>query len=197
MSESIRNRRATQPPAHFQRNPPGRGQLAVFPCCSLLTYRFRYDRRSRLEKQPTDLRRKACLFRGQDTILWCGLGFPVPGRGWWSRRSQIMERPAMKFRYSLRGHAGQVFHLFACLRNRFPVEAVEQRAYFENAQFNNQVPRIVVPPLLPTSRPVHEFARVDLFVPGCPPSADTIYFVLTELLAGRMPDLSDKTRFGA
>ena len=30
MSKSICNRRATQPPAHFQRNPPGRGQLAVF-----------------------------------------------------------------------------------------------------------------------------------------------------------------------
>src|SRR5262245_22124165 len=57
---------AGQPPAHFHRNPPGRGQLAVFPRCSLLTYRFRYDRRSRLEKQSTDLRRKACLFRGQD-----------------------------------------------------------------------------------------------------------------------------------
>src|SRR6516162_628684 len=56
VSESIRNRRATQPPAHFQRNPPGRGQLAVFPRCSLLTYRSRYARRSRLEKQPTDLR---------------------------------------------------------------------------------------------------------------------------------------------
>src|SRR5262249_9375054 len=67
ISRAIRNRRATQPPAHFHRNPPGRGQLAVFRRCSLLTYRFRYARRSRLEKQPTDLRRKACLFRGQDT----------------------------------------------------------------------------------------------------------------------------------
>jgi hypothetical protein len=36
--ESIRNRRATRPPAHFQRNPPGRGQLAVFPRCSLDPY---------------------------------------------------------------------------------------------------------------------------------------------------------------
>jgi hypothetical protein len=36
ISELIRNRRATQPPAHFQRNPPGRGRLAVFPRCSLL-----------------------------------------------------------------------------------------------------------------------------------------------------------------
>src|SRR6516225_61008 len=72
ISRAIRNRRATQPPALFHRNPPGRGQLAVFPRCSLLTYRFRYARRycqsgsDRLEKQPTDLRRKICLFREQD-----------------------------------------------------------------------------------------------------------------------------------
>jgi NAD-reducing hydrogenase small subunit len=83
------------------------------------------------------------------------------------------------------------------IRNRFSVEAVMHRAYFENAQLNQQVPQQVVPPLLPTSRPVHEFVKVDVFVPGCPPSADTIYFVLTELLAGRVPDLTDKTRFGA
>src|SRR5437762_11929480 len=69
ISESIRNRRATQPPAHFHRNPMGRGQLAVFPRCSLLTYRFRYARRSRLEKQPTDLRRKTCYFG--DRTLAC------------------------------------------------------------------------------------------------------------------------------
>jgi len=83
------------------------------------------------------------------------------------------------------------------LRNRFPVEAVEHRAYLENAEFNQQVPRDIVPRLLPTSRPVHESVKVDVFVPGCPPSADTIHFVLTELLAGRIPDLTDKTRFGA
>jgi hypothetical protein len=34
----IRNRRATQPPAHFHLNPPGRGPLAVFPRCSLDPY---------------------------------------------------------------------------------------------------------------------------------------------------------------
>jgi NAD-reducing hydrogenase small subunit len=36
-----------------------------------------------------------------------------------------------------------------------------------------------------------------VFVPGCPPSADTIFYTVTELLAGRIPDLTDKTRFGA
>jgi NAD-reducing hydrogenase small subunit len=83
------------------------------------------------------------------------------------------------------------------MRNRFPVAEVEHRAYIENAQLNQQVPRQVVPALLPKSRPVHEFVEVDVFVPGCPPSADTIHFVLMELLAGRTPDLAAKTRFGA
>jgi NAD-reducing hydrogenase small subunit len=39
--------------------------------------------------------------------------------------------------------------------------------------------------------------NVDVFVPGCPPSADTIYYTVTELLEGRVPDLTLKTRFGA
>src|SRR3984893_8284969 len=70
ISEPICNLRAPPPPAHFQRNPPGRGRLVVFPRCSLLTYQSRYARRPariatrsvagglRLEKQPTDLRRR-------------------------------------------------------------------------------------------------------------------------------------------
>src|SRR5271165_2121395 len=50
ISKLIRNRRATRPPAHFQRNPPGRGRLAVFPRCSLDPYESRYGRFSRALK---------------------------------------------------------------------------------------------------------------------------------------------------
>jgi hypothetical protein len=39
-------------------NGAGRGRLAVFPRCSLLTSAAADARRSRLEKQPTDLRRR-------------------------------------------------------------------------------------------------------------------------------------------
>jgi hypothetical protein len=39
------------------------GYLAVFLRCLLLTYRFRYARHSRLEKQPNRRRQKLCYFR--------------------------------------------------------------------------------------------------------------------------------------
>jgi NAD-reducing hydrogenase small subunit len=83
------------------------------------------------------------------------------------------------------------------MRNPHPLPSVLDRAYRENAALAQQVPSQVVPPLLARVRPVHEVVAVDLFVPGCPPSADTIHHVLTELLAGRVPELGDKTRFGA
>jgi hypothetical protein len=57
---------AGQPPAHFHRNPLGRGQLAVFPSGDRRTRSTRMTQiwalRSRLEKQPTDLRQNASYF---------------------------------------------------------------------------------------------------------------------------------------
>lgn len=83
------------------------------------------------------------------------------------------------------------------MRNRFKVETVLDRAYFENATLNQQIPLEVVPPLRPQSIPVHQVVTVDVFVPGCPPSADNIFYALTELLAGRTPELRTRTHFGA
>src|SRR6516162_3743606 len=54
----MRDGRAMLPQAHFHRNPKGRDEFAVFLRCSLLTYESTYARRSRLEKQRIDRRRK-------------------------------------------------------------------------------------------------------------------------------------------
>ncbi len=83
------------------------------------------------------------------------------------------------------------------MRNSFGVKAVCDRAYRENVTFDPGIPDQVVPALLPNSRPIHEFVAVDVFVPGCPPSADTIFYVVSELLEGRVPEISSRTRFGA
>jgi len=83
------------------------------------------------------------------------------------------------------------------MRNPFLTSEVYDRAYRENVTFDPGTPNQVVPPLLPYSRPVHEIVPVDVFVPGCPPSADVIFYTVSELLEGRNPELSAKTRFGA
>lgn len=83
------------------------------------------------------------------------------------------------------------------MRNPFPVKSVYDRAYDENVTLDPRVPDQVVPRLLPRARPIHEFVTVDVFVPGCPPSADTIFYFVSELLAGRQPDVGSRTRFGA
>jgi NAD-reducing hydrogenase small subunit len=83
------------------------------------------------------------------------------------------------------------------MRNAFGTKAVLDRAYRENVTCDPGIPNQVIPALLPNSRPIHEFVKVDVFVPGCPPSADTIYYVVSELLEGRTPDVTLKTRFGA
>jgi len=82
------------------------------------------------------------------------------------------------------------------MRNIWPVESIFRRAYWDNATMQQQIPTVGLPKLLARARPVHEVVEVDLFVPGCPPSADTIYTVLVELLAGRTPDVALLTRFG-
>jgi NAD-reducing hydrogenase small subunit len=74
------------------------------------------------------------------------------------------------------------------MRNPIGPVAVLQRAYLDNASLYPRVPDEVVPPLLPTVLPVHRVVRVDRFLPGCPPSAEVIWRVLTELLTGAVPD---------
>lgn len=85
------------------------------------------------------------------------------------------------------------------MRNRFTVDEIEQRAYIELSDKNPMVPNEyeILATLMKKALPLHEVIKVDLFLHGCPPSADEIWFAVTELLAGRTPVLPTAyLRFG-
>lgn len=81
---------------------------------------------------------------------------------------------------------------FGCvpmLRNQFNVEEVLERAYVESESCAmGDVPRQEVPKLLPKVRPIHEYVKVDAWIPGCPPTADAIWNAVVELLTGKSPE---------
>jgi NAD-reducing hydrogenase small subunit len=82
------------------------------------------------------------------------------------------------------------------MRNQIVPRKLLERIYIEGVQETPGIPTEGVPALLRHAIPVHEVVKVDLYVPGCPPSAASIVFVLGELLDGRVPDLSSKVKFG-
>jgi NAD-reducing hydrogenase small subunit len=84
----------------------------------------------------------------------------------------------------------------SAMRNQIVPRKLLERIYIEGVQETPGIPTEGVPALLRHAIPVHEVVKVDLYVPGCPPSAASIVFVLGELLDGRVPDLSSKVKFG-
>ncbi len=87
------------------------------------------------------------------------------------------------------------------LRNTYTIAEIMKHAYEETAvnridDAERPYPTQYVPALRRQVTPVHAVVPVDVFLPGCPPPADAIFFLVTELLAGRKPTTTDFTRFG-
>jgi NAD-reducing hydrogenase small subunit len=76
------------------------------------------------------------------------------------------------------------------MRNSIPVAQLLRRIYPDGA------PDDRVPALAAHARPLRDFVKVDLHIPGCPPSAQTIFGLVNDLLEGRKPEPAAKLRFG-
>lgn len=74
------------------------------------------------------------------------------------------------------------------------VAPVLQRCYIETADLQPQIPTEagIVPTLLDRVQPVHTVVPVDIYLPGCPPSASRIRAVLEALLKGETPQLTGR-----
>ena len=76
------------------------------------------------------------------------------------------------------------------MRNFFNMEEALKRAYIETeSTVDGIIPHSeeLCKPI--EARPVNSVVKVDIHLPGCPPSPDAICYVLSELLEGRIPAL--------
>lgn len=87
------------------------------------------------------------------------------------------------------------------MRNYFPLEEVLDAAYKNAVSNDNAGEAPAHPALLKLNDkvvPLQEVVKVDFVIPGCPPDADTIFYVLFEFLNNRVPNLSEakKLKYG-
>ncbi|MBN1918723.1 MAG: NADP oxidoreductase [Verrucomicrobia bacterium] len=79
------------------------------------------------------------------------------------------------------------------MRNMVPLKECLDEAYLNGPSVYNpsgQVPNDPeIPLLLNKVYPINEVVKIDYFLPGCPPSADTIWQALTALLGGKPVEL--------
>ena len=74
------------------------------------------------------------------------------------------------------------------MRNSIPVSKLLQRVYVDGSEEKKLIPTDRVPALLKQARPLREFVKVDLWLPGCPPPAKVILGLITGLVEGRKPE---------
>jgi NAD-reducing hydrogenase small subunit len=83
----------------------------------------------------------------------------------------------------------------AGMRNMVPVNKLLQRIYVEGADEAGCIPGDGLPQLAKLSRPAQDFVKIDVCLPGCPPSSKVISGFLNSLVEGRKPE-TQKIRFG-
>ena len=86
-----------------------------------------------------------------------------------------------------------VFGGIPTMRNCPRKEAALRRAYIESeSTVDGRIPDDPELAVMQETRPLDKVVDVDVYLPGCPPSAEAILYVLQELAEGRMPKLSGK-----
>ena len=79
------------------------------------------------------------------------------------------------------------------MRNTVPLAECFEEAFVHGPTVVNPAGTVPddpeIPLLLDKVYPCHEAVKIDYYLPGCPPSADTLWTALVALLDGRAPEL--------
>jgi F420-non-reducing hydrogenase small subunit len=79
------------------------------------------------------------------------------------------------------------------LINLTPIQEALKSVYLETAStVGGVVPYLDVPKPLEFALPISEVVKVDYMIPGCPPESGEIFDVITRLLNGEEPQLTEK-----
>jgi len=82
------------------------------------------------------------------------------------------------------------------MRNTIPVARLLERVYLQDTEGNRVVPNEGIPALSRMAVPLHDVIKVDVHIPGCPPSPAVIASVLTQALDGHKVELPAMAKFG-
>ena len=79
------------------------------------------------------------------------------------------------------------------MRNTIPLKECLEEAYINGPSVYNPDGKIPndpeIPLLLNKVYPCHEVVKIDHHIPGCPPSADTLWEILVALLTNKQANL--------
>jgi NAD-reducing hydrogenase small subunit len=84
----------------------------------------------------------------------------------------------------------------AALRNTVSVRKLLTEIYLDGVRRGGCIPNDALPPLEKLSRPVQDFIKVDVCLPGCPTPSKLIATFLNTILDGRKPETGVKVKFG-
>jgi len=119
------------------------------------------------------------------TVAYCDIGLIEGG---------VANTDNIEVLHDFRKHCKILVAVGACavnggipaMRNQFDLKECLEEVYLDGIGVDNpQIPDDPeIPLLLDKVHPLHEVVKIDYFLPGCPPSADTIWTFLNELIAG-------------
>ena len=78
------------------------------------------------------------------------------------------------------------------MRNFFDLQDTLRTGYINTISTDDsgKIPNDPELAVMTPVRAISELVKVDIFLPGCPPSADAIFYTLSELAQGRIPKLT-------